>query len=322
MAECIIVGNNISDDINNNESNLLFNNDGTFKYPENVTVSKNVTSLIDNQKCFRGHSEVVSINFEEGTDLGTLSSNCFRDCTNLKRVDLSNAYSSSAGGRLYLGDNAFNGCINLNEIIIDERTWFYYNNGQYAFANCTSLTDDNAYQILKTGAGAGGVPLFSPNYLFQNCTGLKNMIIPEGYTGITTTGIFQGCSNLESITFPSTMETIDGNKFFGGCNKLKSIIFQSKITSSYYFEPINSNNFFYNLVALENVVLPNGWNISLSISDGTSLYSNILTHDGMISMFNNLATVENATLMLGATNLSRLTEEEKAIATSKGWTLA
>ena len=183
MAECIIVGNNISSDINNNESNLSFNNDGTFKYPENVTISKNVTSLIDSLKCFREHSEVVSVDFEEGTDLGTISQNCFRDCTNLKKIDLSNAYSSSVGGRLYLGNYAFSGCTNLSELILDEKTWFYYNNGQYAFSNCFTL---KKIYNLKTSSEIYGTNVFI------GCNNLTNMYVREKYTGNIGNGINVG----------------------------------------------------------------------------------------------------------------------------------
>lgn len=52
-----------------------------------------------------------------------------------------------------------------------------------------------------------------------------------------------------------------------------------------------------------------------------------LTHDSLISIFNaldgsHLAEGRNYTLSLGSRNFSKLTNEEKAIATQKGWTLA
>lgn len=52
-------------------------------------------------------------------------------------------------------------------------------------------------------------------------------------------------------------------------------------------------------------------------------YSRQLTHDSLMSIINNLAEVSSTkTLTLGSTNLAKLTDDEKAIATNKGWTLA
>ena len=43
----------------------------------------------------------------------------------------------------------------------------------------------------------------------------------------------------------------------------------------------------------------------------------------LVTILNNLATVTTTqTLTMGSTNLAKLTDEDKAIATNKGWTLA
>ena len=49
-----------------------------------------------------------------------------------------------------------------------------------------------------------------------------------------------------------------------------------------------------------------------------------LTHDSIMNVINKAAdvTAAPATLTLGSTNLAKLSDEEKAIATNKGWTLA
>lgn len=48
-----------------------------------------------------------------------------------------------------------------------------------------------------------------------------------------------------------------------------------------------------------------------------------LTHDSLMVIINGLQTVTTAqTLTLGATNLAKLTDEEKKVATDKGWTIA
>ena len=53
--------------------------------------------------------------------------------------------------------------------------------------------------------------------------------------------------------------------------------------------------------------------------------SNNLTVDSMVAMFNSLKDLTGdtaKTLTLGSTNLAKLTDEQKAIATNKNWTLA
>ena len=50
---------------------------------------------------------------------------------------------------------------------------------------------------------------------------------------------------------------------------------------------------------------------------------NQLTHDSLMVFINGLQTVTNTQkLTLGSTNLAKLTEADKKIATDKGWTLA
>lgn len=48
-----------------------------------------------------------------------------------------------------------------------------------------------------------------------------------------------------------------------------------------------------------------------------------LTHDSLMVIINGLQTVTTTQkLTLGSTNLAKLTEADKKIATDKGWTLA
>ena len=52
-------------------------------------------------------------------------------------------------------------------------------------------------------------------------------------------------------------------------------------------------------------------------------YSTLFTREALLEIINNLATVTTTeTLTMGSTNLAKLTDEDKAIATNKGWTLA
>ena len=64
-------------------------------------------------------------------------------------------------------------------------------------------------------------------------------------------------------------------------------------------------------------ILMYGMKVSFNIS-GPSFEKSAL-----VTILNNLAPVTSTqTLTMGSTNLAKLTDEEKAIATNKGWTLA
>ena len=54
-----------------------------------------------------------------------------------------------------------------------------------------------------------------------------------------------------------------------------------------------------------------------SLSDSPNL-----TVESLMNVINQAATVTGKTMTLGSTNLAKLTDEQKAVATNKGWTLA
>ena len=125
--------------------------------------------------------------------------------------------------------------------------------------------------------------------VFRNCRALQTMSIPEGCTGITTY-VFQNCSSLTTLTLPSTFLSIGGSSF-SGCSSLK------------------------------NVTLPQGY-----LGTGTNFSASTqFTATDIMNMFNALGTVpegETRSFVLGATNLAKLTADQKAVATDKGWTIS
>ena len=82
----------------------------------------------------------------------------------------------------------------------------------------------------------------------------------------------------------------------------------------------NNNNAFNGCIALKDVTLEQGFLCSLNISASTKYEVS-----DIVGMFNALGVVaegETRTFTLGATNLEKLTDAQKQIATDKGWTLA
>ena len=108
---------------------------------------------------------------------------------------------------------------------------------------------------------------------------------------------------------------------FRGCTKM--ILFTS---DQGYFDvselehngsdPVNP---FYQCVSLTTLSGFRGLNLDFDLSTCTSL-----THDSLMNVINEAAdvTASPKTLTLGTKNLNKLTDEEKAIATNKGWVLA
>lgn len=122
---------------------------------------------------------------------------------------------------------------------------------------------------------------------FKNCTSLTGIVVPEGVSSITTNS-FQNCVDLTAVSLPLSLTSI-GSNAFSGC------------------------------ISLKNITLADGFLASVNFS-----YSTEFTADDIMAMFNKLGQVpsgEDRVMNLGATNLSKLTNAQKLVATSRGWTL-
>lgn len=193
------------------------------------------------------------------------------------------------------------------------------------FKDCRSITD---------------VELDMPNvyeasYMFQNCYNLKHVKINTDNL-IYGDYLFYNCRSLESIE-PFNNSISRWNYVFSGCTSLKSLE-NHKITVEeggvYMFQNCKSletlpmiwcyMSSVYGLLGmfdgctnLVNFGGLSGVNVKFDLSPCTKL-----SHESLLNVINNLENVTSSTtLTLGSTNLAKLTDEEKAIATGKGWTL-
>lgn len=101
--------------------------------------------------------------------------------------------------------------------------------GDYAFYNCTSLTDI----VIPSGV------TIIRQYAFHGCSGLKNITIPEGVT-IIANYVFYNCNNISEITIPASVTTIATRTFAGSfCGNIRILATTPPtLTSS---ESISSN---------------------------------------------------------------------------------
>ena len=179
----------------------------------------------------------------------------------------------------------------------------------YLFTGCTGITDIKVGMVWHN--------------MFDSCTNLVHAIITgSGSTGDTGSEVFKDCTKLQEAQLAPNTKKI-GYSIFYNCSALKTVSLPSTITEdthSCLTSKSSSYYAFYNCTNLEDVQLGQDWNMSLRLD-----ISNNLTVDSMVAMFNSLKdlTGETAkTLTLGSTNLAKLTDEQKAIATNKNWTLA
>lgn len=138
-----------------------------------------------------------------------------------------------------------------------------------------------------------------------------------------------GCSSLTSVPQLDTSNVTVMNNMFKDCSSLISVpqLDASKANNigTMFLNNSNLTNF-GGLLNLGQAYLTsanaNKSDYALYLSDSTKL-----THDSLMNVINNLYDIatkgcNTQQLVLGSTNLAKLTEEEIAIATNKGWTVS
>lgn len=100
---------------------------------------------------------------------------------------------------------------------------------------------DNIENIVISGA------VDVPRYMFEKCTGLKEVILKNGILSVGEY-VFKGCSSLESVIFENVALKKISVDMFSGCSALSSIALPDSVTE------IERNAFFE--TGLRNIQLP------------------------------------------------------------------
>ena len=174
-----------------------------------------------------------------------IASRAFGDCTNIKKLTLSNNIKS-------IGEFAFYNCCNLTSIIIPKDVQFIETG---IFDDCDNLCEIYVDIFNKNYSSKCGI-LFNKdysalikypqkkldteyiipntvrnicNYAFGGCTNLTSIKIPDSVTSIGDQA-FKNCTNLTKVKIPDSVTSI-GNAAFDSCKSITSAIIGNSVTS-------------------------------------------------------------------------------------------
>ncbi len=193
------------------------------------------------------------------------------------------------------------------------------------FYGCTSLV---------------GVPQFDTSSAtnfegtFSNCTSLVTIPLLATSSATNMYGMFQNCTSLVTVPLFDTSGVTTMNSMFRGCSSLRAIpLFDtSSVTSMGYMcaestllvniplldiSNVTSTFYMFSKCWKVKVCNLNGAKENLDFSDTSKLEA-----DSLVYIIDNAQTVDSKTLTLGTTNLAKLTDEQIAVATAKGWTVS
>lgn len=171
---------------------------------------------------------------------------------------------------------------------------------------------------LPDGFG-GGTGNLDCTGMFASCPELKSVTFPSSFgasaAGFTRAELFSDCASLTSVVLPDgSGNTGPCTNMFRGCASLVSVDFGATARGI----PTYVNGIFSGCAGLTTVTGAFRAATALSLSDSPRL-----THDSLVTIIDGLSTVTTTVaLTLGSVNTAKLTDEEIAVATSKGWTVS
>ena len=179
---------------------------------------KKVVALGDGSKNVFSGCEFSTLVIEAGVK--TIGDNACLNWSTLKTLELNE-------GLERIGANAFSGCTALKDITVPKSVTSI---GEGAFENTAWYKDQPNGKIIYVGSFlyefkgnmAPNTVLtaedikadtkYLSDYAFSDCSGLKNITLPNGLEKIGASA-FKGCTSLESIDIPATVNNVGKRPF-------------------------------------------------------------------------------------------------------------
>lgn len=192
---------------------------------------------------------------------------------------------------------------------------------RYAFSGCKNLES-----LVLNGTEDGAI-LYA-NYMFQDCTELKEVPSFNSSNVTALTSCFSNCKSLKKITEFDTGKATEMREMFNECIALEEICELDCKNNK------NVQGMFYNNSSLKTLgglkdigkaytgssVNYTSYNLNLTMSSNLTKQSLLNVINGLYDLASHNKPAQG--LFLGDVNLAKLTAEEIAIATNKGWNVS
>ncbi len=238
-----------------------------------IVIPEGITVIEEN--AFSGCSNLSSVSLPqtllriEGASPSYQHNGAFASCTSLTSLDLpasveyigSYVFASAGLDRINIPsdshlqkiDEAAFANTKLSEIFLPETLETL---GSGIFSGCVNLKSVEIPRGVKISDGWGyGAVTRSPFGLFENCTGLESVTLPDDLD-ILADNIFYGCTSLKTIDLPTSLQQIGSNAFYG-CTSLESVTIPANVTIIRDGEqPYYDCGTFMDCTGLREVVIP------------------------------------------------------------------
>ena len=237
-----------------------------------------------------------------------------------KQVPSMKAFFEAGGKCAYSTTTSFDGCWQFGDTA-------NVKNMASMFYDCKNLTNVPLFDtskvtkmdsMFKNCSFLSTVPLFNTSKvtdmssMFHYCYNIANVPLFDTSKVTSMAYMFYNCQNLTTVPQFDTSKVTSMAYMFTGCSNLATVpLFDTSNVT-------NMSSMFNVCFSLEAIHMIN-INAHLKISDSTKF-----TREALLEIIGNLKaqTSGTKTLTMGSTNLAKLTDEDKKIATDKGWTLA
>ena len=261
-------------------------------------------------------AKAINLNWNTNNWAVTAMSRTFAGCRNLLSADFSSW--NTANWAVTTLQECFSNNICLSELDLSWNTsnWVV-TNMQAMFNNCNSLRN-----IDMSSWDTSDWAVTTLENIFQNMYSIYDIDLTMWDTSnwplANMSGMFRYDNHLHTVdmsTWNTTKFNLTNVRYMFEsamlCTEIKmpTMTYKGNATNIQDGYPTSPMLFYYN-----------GYSISLAQDFSTAI---MLTPDSLVNIFTNLPTVSSATtITIGAINKLKLTAEQLAIATNKGWTVA